>query len=98
MSDNGNERLTRMEEAITAMATAVKQQSEASTAMAVAIKHQSEVTARGFESLASMHRVLDTRMSVLETQVGEIIVELRSQARHMDDVIGELRAHRHEAA
>ena len=98
MNDNGSERLARMEEALTTMATAITHQTEVNTAMSVAITHQSEVTARGFETLSSMHRVLETRMTVLENQLGEVIVELRSQARRMDDLITEFRAHGHEAA
>jgi hypothetical protein len=91
MNDNGSERLARIEEAITTMAIAMKEQ-------AAAIKYQAEVTARGMETLVSMHRVLDTRLTVLETQVGEVIVELRSHARRMDDLIVEFRGHTHEAA
>ena len=98
MNDNGSERLVRIEDAVIAMAAAVKEQSEVTTALSVAVKHQAEVTARGFEMLISMHRVLDTRMNVLETQVGEVIVELRSHARRMDDLIAEFRGHTHEAA
>jgi len=112
LTDNGSERLARMEEAITTMATAITHQSEVNTTMATAITHQSEVntamsaaitrqaevTARGFDTLSSMHRVLETRMTVLENQLGEVIVELRSQARRMDDLITEFRAHGHEAA
>ena len=98
MNDNGSERLARMEEALTTLATAITHQTEVNTAMSTAMTRQADVTARGFETLSSMHRVLETRMTVLENQLGEVIVELRSQARRMDDLITEFRAHGHEAA
>lgn len=80
MSDNGSNRLAAIESALTAVQVALGE-------IGSAVQHQAEITARGFETLTDMVRVLDARlsapdarMSVLDARMAEIATELRTHS------------------
>ena len=98
MSDNGSDRLAAVEaalDAVRAALAAVERAVENSITvlgeMSAGFQRQAETTARGFEALTDLNRVLDARMSGLDARMA--VLEAR-----MAEVVLELRTHSHKAA
>jgi hypothetical protein len=86
MNDNGSDQLAAIEAALTAVERAVD---NAVALLGEGFQRQAETTARGFEALTELSRVLDARMSaldacmtVLDARMVEIVRELRTHHSH----------------
>lgn len=66
MTENGSERLARIETAVTTMAQT--------------LQNTADQTSRGFETMTAMMRVLDARMSVLDNRMEEVVRQLQAIA------------------
>jgi hypothetical protein len=91
MNDNGSDRLAAIEAAVTAVERAVDNAITLLGEMNAGFQRQAETTARGFEALTELSRVLDARMSALDARMS--ILDAR-----MAEIAHELRTHSHKAA
>ena len=91
MSDNGSDRLAAIEAALAAVERAVENSITVLGEMSAGFQRQAETTARGFEVLTDLNRVLDARMSGLDARMA--VLDAR-----MAEVVLELRTHSHKAA
>ena len=91
MDDNGSDRLAAVEAALAAVERAVENAIAVLGEMNAGFQRQAETTARGFEALTELNRVLDARMSGLDARMA--VLDAR-----MAEVVHELRTHSHKAA
>ena len=102
MNGNRTDRLAAMEAARNAVQSAVQAVSTAVGELGATLRRQAETTAQGFEALTEMIRVVDVRLSELDSRMSVLTAALDTrmsvlQAR-MADIAQELRTHSHKAA
>src|SRR5688500_876645 len=91
MDDNGSDRLAAVEAALAAVERAVENATAVLGEMNAGFQRQAETTARDFEALTELNRVLDARMSGLDARMAVL-------GARMAEVVHELRTHSHKAA